>query len=112
MKVYKEYGRIVYRHLKCKRVQSTMHKLLEYVNATVGKQYGFNLWSIFNTVRAGKEKHFCSELVANAYKAMGLLPEEVSAGSYLPVSFSGDQQLEWKDGATLGQEYMISFDGV
>jgi len=110
MGMYKEYERIVYRHLRCKRIPSTIHKLLEYVNRTVGKQYGFSVWNFFNSARTGNKQYFCSELVASAYMAMGLLPAEPNAHSYLPASFSGDQQLNWKDDATLGQEYLISFE--
>ncbi len=42
--------------------------------------------------------------------AMELLEETEAASTYLPVAFSGDQQLEWKNGATLGQEYLINFE--
>ena len=107
--MYKQYERIVFRHLRCKRVPTTMALLDDYVRKNIGKKYGFNIWNLFKQKIPANEdkKYFCSELVASAYMAMGILPNNISANSYLPVSFSADQQLNWKGGATLGQEYLI-----
>jgi len=48
------------------------------------------------------KSYFCSELVASAYKCLGLLPKEISASQYWPGNFStksglqllGDSMLE------------------
>jgi len=112
--IHKQYERIVYRHLKCKRVMGTMQKLDEFVKRSLGKKYGFSIMAMlgFTTSQDSKQlenkNYFCSELVAGAYMAMGLLNDKICASKYLPVSFSGDNQLEWKNGAALGQEYLIS----
>ncbi|KAL1503965.1 hypothetical protein AB1Y20_010382 [Prymnesium parvum] len=54
---------------------------------------------------------FCSELIAGAYKRMGLLPEERSANDYLPKDFSTDPRarLPLVNGVRLGREVHIVF---
>lgn len=52
---------------------------------------------------------FCSELVAAAYKRLGLLPKNVSSTQYWPGSFSYEHEMTLEGGATLGQEYLIDF---
>jgi len=56
-----------------------------------------------------KEGFFCSELLANAYIYIGILPENPPASHYLPVDFSTDKMLNWQNDATLGPEYLINF---
>ena len=54
---------------------------------------------------------FCSELVAGAYKRMGLLPPEIPAGRYLPRHFASARgaPLKLRNEARLGPERTILF---
>lgn len=55
---------------------------------------------------------FCSELVAAAYKRLALLPEDRSSTQYWPGSFSQESNVDWlplQNGASLSQEYLITF---
>ena len=54
---------------------------------------------------------FCSELVAGAYKAMGLLPEDRASADYLPVHFMwrNRHRLPLQRGAFLSKEVVIDF---
>ncbi len=52
---------------------------------------------------------FCSELVAAAYKSMGLLPSDICCAQYWPGSFSTDQALNLLHGAVLGREKLLEF---
>ena len=55
---------------------------------------------------------FCSELVANCYMALGLLPAERPASGYWPVSFSEGSSLPslpLVEGAALGDEIPIKW---
>ena len=67
---------------------------------------------------------FCSELVAAAYKKIGILPKDISAAQYWPGiidfgfllltllstgTFSSEKQLNLLDGAKLGNEMLIDF---
>lgn len=56
-----------------------------------------------------KRNFFCSELVASAYKLMGLLPRKVSSTQYWPGSFAARRGLRLQGGAMLGEETLIDF---
>ena len=55
---------------------------------------------------------FCSELIAKAYKEVGLLSSEDASHTFMPADFSNEskrlKQLE--TGARLGEEMMIRFE--
>ena len=55
------------------------------------------------------DSFFCSQLVAAAYKFLGLLPKEKSTTQYWPVDFSQSQDLGMIEGS-LGSEYLINFE--
>jgi hypothetical protein len=52
---------------------------------------------------------FCSELVASAYKCLGLLPKKIASSHYWPGSFSTENKLDLLDNAHLGDEQLIDF---
>ncbi len=121
------YERIVFRHVKFRRDSAAVNKLRQFVKVksavrnpgktVVGKRYRFNPLKMLSNDTPAKtiekvaatEGFFCSELVANAYIYMGLLPEHPSGSRYLPVHFSTDKALAWENGAVMGQEYLIDF---
>lgn len=55
---------------------------------------------------------FCSELVATAYKALGVLPPERPASGYWPVTFGerASAQLTLLHGARFGEEVPVEFE--
>lgn len=55
------------------------------------------------------DSFFCSQLVAAAYKHVGILPKELSTTQYWPVTFSQKQNLQLTGGAKLGIEMLINF---
>ena len=62
------------------------------------------------------DTYFCSELVAAAYQAMGLLSRELPPADYWPRSFEmprashgNRKRLEMVHGARLGEEQLIDF---
>jgi signal transduction histidine kinase len=50
---------------------------------------------------------FCTELIAETYMRMELLPETPPASSYLPLDFSERKKLTFLKGASLGREILI-----
>ena len=50
---------------------------------------------------------FCSELVAEAYQRLGLLPDDPPSDTYTPADFSAAAGLELLGGARLGDERLI-----
>ena len=66
--------------------------------------------SKFKKQDPGDEKNFfCSELVASAYKKLGLLPKNISSGSYLPWHFTDRGKLKLVKGA-LWPEQVLDFN--
>jgi len=64
---------------------------LEMIRAMFsGKKVGRWARSRHDTA-SSQETVFCSEMVAFAYKSMGLLPQDVAASMVLPAMFSSDQ---------------------
>ena len=55
------------------------------------------------------KSYFCSELIASAFKRIGLLPADVSATQYWPQAFSIKSEIDLLKGASLGDEYLIDF---
>ena len=65
---------------------------------------------IFSRFYGPKKRYkniFCSELVAESYIQMGLLPESPPPSSYVPADFSARKKLPFLKGAYLSGEVMI-----
>lgn len=104
--------RLVYRKLNFERTDENLLNLEKFVKNVKGKAFKFSPKKIIkkSTKNPGEEDNFfCSELLASAYKVLGILPEDKSSSSYLPGNFSEDKNLELI-GATLGPEQVIDFD--
>ena len=56
------------------------------------------------------ESFFCSELVAAALKALGLLPASIPCSQYWPVTFSQEKVIKFEKDAKLDLEMVINFD--
>ena len=54
--------------------------------------------------------YFCSELVASAYKVLGILPKNISSAQYWPGSFSAEEKLPLENKAKLTEERLVVFD--
>lgn len=103
------YRRLVYRKLECTRSVEFYLKLDEYIKKVEGKKYSLSPAKIFKSRDPGQEENFfCSELVASAYKALGLLPKSPKSSTYLPVHFSCKKELKLIN-CSLGQEFIIDF---
>ena len=78
-----------------------MAKLENFIRTVIGMKYKLNAAKILrkhceNDAEniKGDKSYFCSELVAGAYKCLGLLPKEISASQYWPGSFSNRGSLK------------------
>eukprot|EP01017_Pseudomicrothorax_dubius_P016314 TRINITY_DN1850_c0_g1_i8.p1 TRINITY_DN1850_c0_g1~~TRINITY_DN1850_c0_g1_i8.p1 ORF type:complete len:269 (-),score=51.52 TRINITY_DN1850_c0_g1_i8:111-917(-) len=108
--------RMVVRRLYCNRDNKFYERLENFVNNAYGKAYQISAQKLVNTMSiiAKNESFegrtfFCSELVAAAYKRVGLLPAEISSTQYWPGSFSTERTLPMQMGAYLGPEIRIDF---
>ena len=98
-KWYRPYQYVCRRALKWKNEETGKYvpmperyvdKLHTFVEATVGMHYRLTPSSLLRNNKAKEKKkkgYFCSELVAAAYQATGLLPEEPQAQLYWPGTF-------------------------
>ena len=94
------YSKLIFRKLHYEKSDAQLTSLeafvkvsaRDYVQSVVGKKYKINATKILrrrslrdasDNIKESKS-YFCSELVASAYKRLGLLPEEKSASQYWP----------------------------
>jgi hypothetical protein len=106
------YSRLVYRSLETIRTEEMIRKLEKFVKTVDGKKFGIGPGKfIRNTnVEPGEENNFfCSELVASAFKAMGVFQNNFKSSSLWPADFLNDQKLPFANGC-FGQEMLIDFD--
>lgn len=61
-------------------------------------------------IRAPKSNYFCSELIADTYMHMGLLPTNRPPNYYQPKDFSSSGHLPLQKGATLSDELLMMLE--
>lgn len=83
----------------------------------LGKKYSINVSKLLrrNSINDAKDiqedkSYFCSELVASAYKAMDILPQEIAASTYWPVHFAADGGLMMVGEAYFDDELLIDWN--
>lgn len=99
------------RQLKVKRSDEMLIKFEEFIKNFEKKKFSVSPISLLqgNANDAGNEVNACSaELVASAYKAMGLLSSSIAASKYAAGNFSEAKKLSLI-GAKLGPEVQIEF---
>lgn len=103
------YSRLVFRKLETERTNEMMEKLEKFLEISQGKKYSLSPTKIFKNRAVGEEENFfCSELVASAYKALGVLSADTNSSTYLPGDFSSKKNLKLVN-SSLSQEYLIDF---
>jgi hypothetical protein len=108
----KIYAEVWYRKLELVRTEEIIENLEKFVNETKGKSYSLGIGKGKKNVRPGNEEtFFCSELIASAYKVMGVIDEEVPSFKYFPSHFVGDEKLQMIRGR-LDEEKLIDMDFV
>jgi hypothetical protein len=98
------YSKVAYRQLTVTPDglnEQQLKQLGKFCNENNGADFG--LKGFFVRTKSKKERtFFCSELVAAAYKTVGLLKEGVSEVSFFPRSFASDSCPWLVGGASLG----------
>jgi hypothetical protein len=90
------------------RSQEKLRALQEFIDEVDGKPY--SLKGLIS--KDSTEKFFCSQLVSEAYKVMGVISEEAKSGNFLPGDFSAaSRSLPFNDGCGFdGEEAFVSFE--
>jgi len=90
-----------------------LQALDDYIQAVRGKPYScspYKLMGLGHKSDPGSETDFfCSELIASAYKRLGLLANDLNPKSIWPGSFSDEQTLPMNKGRLEG-ELLIDFE--
>jgi len=98
----------------------------KFIKTTVGNNYNISLTNILFRKKTIKKsgagassqsdledrEFFCSELIAKAFKEVGLLTTDQGSYKFMPSDFSkeGGDKLKLTSDACLGEELMIVFD--
>ena len=92
-------------------------ELVRYQEEMLGRKFNKNPITYMEALLAIPHREdmssvFCSQLVAGAYKRMGLLPPDFAASSYFPRDFSkvAKARLPLQNGAYLGPELTLRFE--
>jgi hypothetical protein len=94
---------------------NSLFRFIDYAHAlpfpselnVVRKVLQAKIFSRFYKPKKRYKNIFCSELVAESYIQMGLLPESPPPSSYVPADFSARKKLPFLKGAYLSGEIMI-----
>jgi len=105
-----KYDRVVYRKLKMNRTDEIVEKLESFISSVKDKKFKFSLKSVFGKGGGQNENQtfFWSELIAAVYQVLGILPEDEVCSRYWPGSFSTEKNIRLINGASLGEEYLIT----
>ena len=116
------FHKVVVRQLHTKQGRGLPRKLraelMRYQDEMLGRKFTINPVQYMRTLLAIPHKEdmstsFCSQLVAGAYKRMGLLPKDRPATTYLPRDFTESERgasLPLLEGVSLGRERRLAFD--
>lgn len=116
-KWYLLYEKIALRKLDFYRTNQTIGSVDKFMKKTIGKRFKISLNKLMRKKESGKvgkkeETYFCSELIAELYKHVGLLPNNKISSQYWPINFSSAKKLDLLKGASLGNEIIIDFNEV
>lgn len=106
------YTRLVYRKLDVQRTNEVLSKVSSFISEVSGKKYRLAK-AIFKKSKGldpgSEEGYFCSELVACAYKSLGLIDDKIHPSGVWPGNFSSEKPLKLV-GCSLGPEILIDFE--
>lgn len=124
----KFYEKLVYRHIKFDRGDKMVNNLEKFLSEAVGLKYGLGGNKLLKTKTTKFEENdtedgnkliaedrtfFCSELVAKAFKLLGVIEDDdISCSQFYPHHFSskGDALLKLTSGTVVEPEMQIIVD--
>mmetsp|Transcript_8213 Transcript_8213/g.20163 ORF Transcript_8213/g.20163 Transcript_8213/m.20163 type:complete len:640 (+) Transcript_8213:15-1934(+) len=116
---YKQYSSVALRRLVGPRRRVDIEKRLEgFTKKVVGKKYQVKAMKILSSWMGStsatvneldKKAYCCSEIVAAAYKELGILRPDVDAVAYVPGDFASEKTLFLLEGFRLENEIQVLF---
>jgi len=112
---HEQYGRIAFRSLiipDLKERKEIKMKLALFVKTVVNRHYGWNPMQLIrkqSTVSLYDESRtfFCSELIAKAFKEVGLLRADFASSQYFPSHFQESKHLKLLKGCSFSKEMQV-----
>lgn len=108
------YSRVVYRKLEFNRNYSVLQDLERFIKNVVGKRYKISPGRLLSQQPdkdpINKAGFFCSELVAAAYKELGILSNALPSSRYWPGDFAESNPIALLNNAVLHPGILLDFD--
>ncbi len=97
--------------------QNSLNELMALRKRLQKVPYEKNKWEVFRAAYDGifgdneedLSSLFCSELVAEAYQSLGLLPQDLPSNEYTPADFSQNRMKKLLGGFSLSDEILLSY---
>ncbi|CRG93971.1 conserved Plasmodium protein, unknown function [Plasmodium gallinaceum] len=105
------YSRISLRRLTWNNSEENLQKLLDFLKNTVGKKYNLKIVNFLVSKNDDNNGYFCSELIGECWKIMGVIPLNTSCSNILPSNFSEkfEEKIKLHSGCQLNNELCIDF---
>lgn len=108
----KIYSEIWYKKLDLVRTSEMISDLERFIKNTKGKGYSLKLGKKKRKVNPGEEDtFFCSELIASAYKVLGIISNDELSYKFYPSHFEGSDKFEMAKGE-LCEEVKLDMDYI
>lgn len=109
--IFTEGYNVWYRRLDVDISREKKKELKSFINKVISKKFRFSIKEFLfkkkDVTPEDQKGFFCSELVASAYKTLGLLPQTPASNKYWPGDFSSEQSLPLIPPARLQRELLI-----
>jgi hypothetical protein len=99
------FSPVVYRHLNFERTGESLKALEEFARESDGLKYEINPKYILGMKKKKVKGYFCSELIIEAYKRIGIVPARARSWLYFPGEFSNSNVLQ--NGASYDEEVLV-----
>ncbi|CRH00745.1 conserved Plasmodium protein, unknown function [Plasmodium relictum] len=105
------YSRIALRRLTWNNSEENLQNLLEFLKNTIGKKYDLKIVNFLTSKNDEESGYFCSELIGECWKIMGVIPLNTSCSYILPSNFSEkfEGKIKLQSGCQLNNELCIDF---
>ncbi|SCO92995.1 conserved Plasmodium protein, unknown function [Plasmodium malariae] len=105
------YARIALRRLTWDNSEENLRNLLNFLKNTIGKKYNLKIINFITPKSAGTDSYFCSELIGECWKIMGVIPLSTTCSYIWPSNFSEkfEEKIKLQSGCQLNNELCIDF---
>ncbi|SOV82239.1 conserved Plasmodium protein, unknown function [Plasmodium reichenowi] len=105
------YSRLTLRRLTWDNSEENLQKLLSFLKDAIGKKYSLKIIDFIAPQFDDSSGYFCSELIGECWKVMGVIPEDTCCSYIFPSNFSEklEDKIKLQSGCQLNNELLIDF---